>query len=64
MFNGSTEWAFDEASLIGRSGVPSQRNFTGIANLVRSVGATFDGVDVVGIFETDGAIHCNGVKGI
>ena len=57
VFNGSTEWTFDESSLIGRSSVPSQSNFTGIANLVWSVGATCDGVHVVCIFEADGAIH-------
>ena len=57
VFNGSTEWAFDEASLIGRRSREAESNFASIANLVWSVGATCDGVHVVGIFETDGAIH-------
>ena len=56
-FNGSTHGAFDEASKIGRICQASHINFTWMANLVRSLGATFDGVHVVGIFETDGATH-------
>ena len=56
-FDFSAQRTLDETSKKCRRSRESQRNFTGIANLMRSVGTTCDGVHVVGIFETDGAIH-------
>ena len=57
LFHFSAQRTFDEASEKCRRSREAQFNFTGIANLVRSVGATCNGVHVVRIFETDGAIH-------
>ncbi len=55
-FNGSTQGTFDEPSVIGGSSSTSHRNFTGIANLVRSVGATCNSVHVVRLAKADRAL--------
>ena len=57
-FHFSAQRTLDETSEKCRRRREAQGNFASIANLVRSVGTTCDGVHVVGIFETDGAIHC------